>query len=512
MAIALAGASLALRAAVFFHYRLDSDEPQHLHVAWGWTAGLLQYRDLFDNHAPLFHILSAPLLALIGERPNAVIWMRAPMLILFAVTIWGTYVLGRRLYSPRVGAWAAILVSLAPPFFLKTLEYRTDNLWTALVIAVFVVITGGQLTVARSFAAGLLLGLAFATSVKTMLVVVTLAIAAAITAPLARAARVAVPALLGMVIAPGLVAAYFVSRGAWSNLVYCVFRFNEGVALTRTPLQIWIPRLLWLPLIWTIISAGRRHEGAFWPRFFGVAAAVFFATLACFWIFVSPRDYLPMMPILAILAVAVVERGVPRPLLVFAGAGIFFIALLAVSTEGLANRARKEITMMNQLLRLTRPGEPVIDFKGETVFRPRPYYYVLEHITRVLIRHHRIPDTIPEDVVRARCYVAQADGEFWPERARPFLNANFLDMGRLRAAGQWVKPDGTFSIAVPGPYVIVARNGEARGTLDGAPYLGAVSLASGVHAFAGNGGRIAVLWAPAFARGFTPFRLQDRDF
>src|SRR5947208_12458843 len=47
----LAGISLVLRAIAFFHYRFDSDEPQHLHVAWGWTAGLLQYRDVFDNHA-----------------------------------------------------------------------------------------------------------------------------------------------------------------------------------------------------------------------------------------------------------------------------------------------------------------------------------------------------------------------------------------------------------------------------------------------------------------------------
>ncbi len=60
--------SLVLRAIAFFHYRFDSDEPQHLHVAWGWTAGLVQYRDVFDNHAPLFHMATAPLLRLLGEH------------------------------------------------------------------------------------------------------------------------------------------------------------------------------------------------------------------------------------------------------------------------------------------------------------------------------------------------------------------------------------------------------------------------------------------------------------
>src|SRR3954464_11467384 len=89
-------ASLALRALAFFRYRFDSDEPQHLHVAWGWTAGLVQYRDYFDNHAPLFHIVTAPILSIVGERSDALLWMRAPMLLLFAVVLGVTYAISRR--------------------------------------------------------------------------------------------------------------------------------------------------------------------------------------------------------------------------------------------------------------------------------------------------------------------------------------------------------------------------------------------------------------------------------
>ena len=50
-------------------------------IAWGWTAGLVQYRDIFDNHSPLFHLATAPLLALAGERPDILFTMRAPMLV-----------------------------------------------------------------------------------------------------------------------------------------------------------------------------------------------------------------------------------------------------------------------------------------------------------------------------------------------------------------------------------------------------------------------------------------------
>src|SRR5256885_5708525 len=97
LAMAFAAVTVAMRALAFFHYRFDSDEPQHLHVAWGWTTGLLQYRDVFDNHAPLFHMLTAPLLRAVGERTTVLFFMRAPMLIFWAIVLGGTYVIARRL-------------------------------------------------------------------------------------------------------------------------------------------------------------------------------------------------------------------------------------------------------------------------------------------------------------------------------------------------------------------------------------------------------------------------------
>src|SRR5437016_12581400 len=108
--IVLAVFTLVLRAFAFFHYRFDSDDPQHLHVAWGWTAGLVQYRDLFDNHAPLFQLLSAPFLALVGERPDVLLYMRLLMLPLFAVVIGATYILARRMYSTRIAFWSALIL------------------------------------------------------------------------------------------------------------------------------------------------------------------------------------------------------------------------------------------------------------------------------------------------------------------------------------------------------------------------------------------------------------------
>src|SRR6185312_17228889 len=70
------GALLVLRVVYAWALHVNSDEPQHLHVVWAWTQGLLPYRDVFDNHAPLFQLICAPLLALLGERADLVALMR----------------------------------------------------------------------------------------------------------------------------------------------------------------------------------------------------------------------------------------------------------------------------------------------------------------------------------------------------------------------------------------------------------------------------------------------------
>jgi len=515
--IGIAVLSLVLRTLAYFNYRFDSDEPQHLHVAWGWTAGLLQYRDLFDNHAPLFHILTAPILALVGERADALLYMRGPMLLLFGVVVACTYILGRRLYSQAVGVWAAVLLSLFPIFFLKSLEFRTDNLWVALWCLALVVLTGGPLTNARMFIAGLLLGAATATSMKTLLLIITLAVSALVTSLFThekRNLRLALPAILGIAVIPAMVAAYFTARGAWRNLLYCVITFNAQIESSTPAHDLWIKRATFLPVILLILwIAWRKRAAQPWRFFFAFVSAFFSVALLSFWILISPRDYLVVLPLLAIFFVAAIDRlDIRLPLyvattFVFAGAIWYY-------THGFEDGTTEHVTMMRQVLGVTRPGEPLLDLKGETIYRQRPYYYIFEFITRRLMRRGLIVDTIPEDVVRTQCHVAQADGVFFPPRGRAFLTENFLDLGRLRASGQWIQDDGSFTIAVPGSYVILTSTGEAQGALDGSPYRGQRNLVVGRHTFVTAEVKepFACLWAPAFIRGYSPFQFRDREF
>jgi hypothetical protein len=529
---AIAAASLVLRVVCYFRYRFDSDEPQHLHVAWGWTQGLVQYRDYFDNHAPLFHIVTSWILKPLGERDDILLYMRAPMLPLYAVVLWATYVIARRFWSRRVAIAATVLLSIFPPFFLKSIEYRTDNLWNAVSVVALVVLTGGPMTLARVFAVGVILGIAFCVSLKTVLLVISLAFAA-VALPLVireeRSGRLrtglytakAFIFIAGFVIAPALIAAYFVYLGAWPNLVYCVFKFNELVAATHSNVAL-LRYLYPLELILLLRYANhfarlRSFDEASRTRFYlGMAFGMYTITLGGFWILISPRDFLPMMPLLAIFVVAWLTRICTtnaRIAAAYAAATLLCLGGLLHYTDRFRDETTESVTMMHQALRLAAPGEPLSDFKGETVYRRRPTYWVLETITREAMRKNLLPDTMWEDAVRANCHVAEADGPFWPPRSRALFSANFLDMGRLRTSGQWIKRDGTFTIAIPGEYVVIDRNGLVQGTVDGAPMSGPRSLAAGAHRFAPpNDTRYAVLWAPAFARGFSPFHPKDRDF
>src|SRR5436190_3794730 len=50
---------IAFKLVNMVRYRFDTDESQHMHVIWAWARGFVQYRDIFDNHMPLFQIMFA---------------------------------------------------------------------------------------------------------------------------------------------------------------------------------------------------------------------------------------------------------------------------------------------------------------------------------------------------------------------------------------------------------------------------------------------------------------------
>lgn len=508
-----------LRVLAFFNYRFDSDEAQHLHVVWTWTAGFLPYRDQFDNHVPFFSWLMSPLLRLVGEREDVLYWMRLPMLILFSTVIVCTWILARRIWSASVAWWAILFLAFYPTFFLRSVEFRTDNLWLAFWMVALVILLEGPVGSARATMGGFVFGLALITSLKTGLLLISLSLATA--AVLVATTRPPGLRLLGrrillfvasMLAPPLMVVAFFFWHGALGQLYFCTIRFNDLSSSTRSGEM--ILRVLYgvlLIAVFLSLHRHRRQRSASEVRRFFLAAAIGFylLTLVCLWPVITDRDQLAVLPLVMIFAVALLGAsfGAAPRRMIAVGSMLIVAGCAGIALEGhlWSGQPREEIETLREVIHLTKPDEWLMDYKGETVFRRRPYYYVLEFITRAALRAGKLPDTIVADMIRDRCYVTRSQDAFFPQDTRDFIRANFLDIGRLRVAGQAVGSDGTFAILIPGEYAMITPHGLATGVLDGRRCVGPRHLETGRHVFRTDEPVVDAMWARAFERGFSPF-------
>src|SRR5207253_9354084 len=129
---------------------------------------------VFDNHMPLMHLAFAPIVGLIGERPTILFWMRFLLLPMYFVTALCSYRIGASLFSRRVGIWAVLVLGFFSGYFSLAYQFRTDNLWTPLWMLCVATLVCGEMTTRRAAIAGLLLGLCFGISMKSILFLVSI--------------------------------------------------------------------------------------------------------------------------------------------------------------------------------------------------------------------------------------------------------------------------------------------------------------------------------------------------
>ncbi|MDP9191600.1 MAG: hypothetical protein M3P06_07840 [Acidobacteriota bacterium] len=496
--VLLAAVSL-LRIVCVFRYRIDSDEPQHLHVIWGWTRGFVQYRDIFDNHVPLFHILAAPIFGLLPESASILTMMRLALLPLGFATIALTGLLASRLYGSRAGVWAAILASVFPPFLLKTLETRNDGLWCVLILGALLALQGPP-TFRRAVVVGLLTGLAAATSVKTAVIALAVALAM-LTIRLERGRpRLKLRELTAPIVAvcaglvpPAIIAAYFWQLGALDNLVYGAFGFNlqYDVSPARR-----LAGLIALPILSILVIWIARNRASRSPanRFLTLTIIYFVIVLLSIWPIITTRDFLPVFPLAVILFAAFFSRpapeGVPpwRPQIRLVGLTVLGIVYTVDFGDLWMTPSAYPRQVIAETLQLTAPTDYVLDLKGETIYRQRPTRIILEVVGRSLIKEGDLRDQIAADVQRNGCCVAVRDSNAFPPATRKFLLDHFVSAGVLRVCGRKLgnaQPGAhvTFEIAVPNLYVIETAHGQPQGLLDGTPYNGPRRLGIGAHTF-----------------------------
>jgi len=164
---------------------------------------------------------------------------------------------------------------------------------------------------------------------------------------------------------------------------------------------------------------------------------------------------------------------------------------------------------LSAVLRLTNPGDLVMDGKGETIFRNRPIYWVLEGVTLRRIQMGLIPNDVKQKIIDTGTCVA-VNHRLRPED-RVWLRANFIEGdGKVWIAGEDLgpaRPTINFHTDIKAKYSIVSETGKLAGALDGAPLLESQEVAPGDHQLritAGTGD-VALVWTQALERGLNPF-------
>lgn len=528
------------------HYRFDADEPQHLHVIWSWTQGLVQYRDVFDNHMPLFHILLAPIGALIGERPTILHWMRFVIWPAHLIAVWATYRIGSLLFSQRVGFWSVILVASFPSYHCTSLEFRPDNLWAPLWLVCLVVLLAGRLTARRALVAGLLLGLCFGLSMKSTVLLISLLVSALALAFVARKnlkesiapfVHRALLFLFATTLVPVTIVIFFWIKGVWADFLNCVFAHQFlGHLFHRKQIFFAAASLLLLPVIIYVarclIRTASDFELGVRRAFVLLVTCFYLLVLRTFWPLIARDDYLPWYPLAFVLLTAALlaasnylEKSGQSASRIFgilpvpAFLVVIELVVLCQTRPFWKDKTVDETNLLRDVLSLTTRQDYVFDSKGETVFRQRCFRPILETITRKRIRRGLISDTAPQRCVETRtCLAATGMIERFSPETREFLERNYLPIAKdLRVAGVRLQETSKnskrcdFDIVIPAEYRVVARDGAATGTLDGSVYQGPRFLPAGRHTFesTSDSGDLIVLWARAVEHNFSPFSLAS---
>ena len=521
---------LALRVVMAWRFRVDSDEPQHLHVVWAWTRGMLPYRDVFDNHMPLFHLLTAPALLVIGERPTALLWMRQLMLPQWGAALLITALIGRRLFTARVGPWSAVLAGFYPLFFFCSLEFRPDVLWTVLWLWAVLIAIGGRPTIGRGFLLGLVLGTAAAVSLKTILMVFAFGVAIGLTVWIAPAERrpwrrlcsAGVAAAAGVALPPVLVATLFLSDGAFGPFLYGTVWHNLTPGLDAADkLPVRVIAVALMILAWragrSLVQHAPSLEIGLRRAFVLLVATSYVALLVGVWPLVSRQDHLPAIPLVAILVTAAV-MGLPlrRPAgSIGIGLAVAIeLAVVMLNSSVRLGEADRTVAFESDVLGLVRAGEPVLDPKGDAVFRPRAIYWVLEGVTRTRLRRGLLTDDFAGRLVRAHVRVVAGNVENLPAQTRHWVRAHYLRVTRypgtggiLVAGARFDEVRGGFEVGIPALYAVVEPSGAPHGLLDGQLYEGVRRLRPGFHSYlpAPGESHVALLWSNAARRALSPY-------
>jgi hypothetical protein len=176
-----------------------------------------------------------------------------------------------------------------------------------------------------------------------------------------------------------------------------------------------------------------------------------------------------------------------------------------------------DIRLVQDVLNLTPPGQYVMDGKCESIFRPRPFYYVIETMTDARLKRGMLEDDIPKRLAETRTPVARLERLPWA--AHRFVHANYVHVTpRLLVLGKTIcdtapssrlhrnDSEIQFQIEIPARYTLFGTNGPVDAMLDGRAVQGPTFLQAGVHRLSTSipAERLMLVWSDAIEHGYKP--------
>jgi hypothetical protein len=168
--LVLLDAVLGICAERFFiQPRAFTDEVEHSHVVWCLNQGIMPYRDIHQNHAPLLWMITSPILARLPENALTMIALRG---ICLAACV-GIYVVGLFVLREVMGAITGLRALTLLLLFLSVLpsfewyRYRPDPVMAFCIsLAILAAIRLWRAPRLYSLLTGMALGLAATLSPK----------------------------------------------------------------------------------------------------------------------------------------------------------------------------------------------------------------------------------------------------------------------------------------------------------------------------------------------------------
>lgn len=505
--LVLAGVISAL--AISHNRSFQVDEVEHLHAAYNIADGRALYRDFWQSHNPLLHLVLRPLVDVedpVGTYRRGRVLIAALMFCTIGLSAWTA----GRLGGPAAGVMAAGLLLFETTFVERGIEVRPDNL-VALTVAGALALQVSSIRESRRFCLqGLLLGVGFLATSKAAVVTVAFGVLWVVSAvrrrkPFLLVGPVAswmVPVLAAAAFLAGLgllddwsrwnVKPYFlhVSRSLLPDLSFSPRRF----LLADAGRNVFFYASSLLALAYVTVLTGRRRPEAR-PLWFPAGLAL--TCLAFLWLnpFPFPYNFVTVLPTHAVLGGTICGLAVSwfsaRTKSGSAATSIvvLFLALAALPTasrrfsKSLEGNAHQFATL-RAIQRVTAPDDRVYDAAG-MYFRPDAYpVYAMTGVGISKYRLGLFPPIIPallENEVTA--YIYNYRIRLLPDAEKRFLGEHFVRYdGAVMVLGTVVRglQPGmrlSFRVLKEKPF---RYSGDGQLLVDGFPFEAGV-LTRGIH-------------------------------